>query len=270
MRWQARVRLIGLALVAITALAASGSAFGHAAQSCGTVVINEQSWAGSTANTYVAKYVLEKRLGCKVKLTQVTEGPPYFQAMRDGKVDVALEDWDDTAGKAAQPYLKDKSVQIVGSNGITGVIGWFIPRYLLKQYPAFRTWRGIKGKESVFKSPSPARQGMFLGGDPSYVQKDRALIQELGLNLKHVVAGASRRRSRAGASSTSRRSRALLLVRPAVPERAVRPGAGAAAEAVQGLPGRREAALASMRASTPRTASTSSSRRSSRGAARRP
>ena len=31
---------------------------------------------------------------------------------------------------------------------------------------------------------------MFLGGDPSYVQKDRALIKGLGLNLKHVVAGA--------------------------------------------------------------------------------
>jgi glycine betaine/proline transport system substrate-binding protein len=31
---------------------------------------------------------------------------------------------------------------------------------------------------------------MFLGGDPSYVQKDKALIAGLGLNLKHVVAGA--------------------------------------------------------------------------------
>ena len=65
------------------------------------MTINEQSWSGSTANTYVAKYVLEKRLGCKVKLTQVTEGPPYFQAMRDGKVDVALEDWDNTTTKQA-------------------------------------------------------------------------------------------------------------------------------------------------------------------------
>ena len=70
------------------------------------------------------------------------------------------------------------------------MIGWYIPRYLLKQYPAFKTWRGIKGKESVFKSPESGSQGMFLGGDPSYVQKDRALIKELGLNLKHVVAGA--------------------------------------------------------------------------------
>jgi glycine betaine/proline transport system substrate-binding protein len=188
--WRGRVRLVGLALAATTALALSASAFGGGGQSCGTVVLNEQSWAGSTANTYVAKYVLEKRLGCKVKLTQVTEGPPYFQAMRDGKVDVVLEDWDNTATKQAQPYLKDGSVRILGRNGITGVIGWYIPRYLLQQYPQFKTWRGLKGKESVFRSPESGSQGMFLGGDPSYVQKDRMLIRGLGLNLKHVVAGA--------------------------------------------------------------------------------
>ncbi len=189
--WLGRAGLVGLTLVGVAALAIAGSAFGKgAAASCGTVVINEQSWSGSTANTYVAKYVLEKRLGCRVKLTQVTEGPPYFQAMRDGKVDVALEDWDNTTTKQAQPYLKDGSVRIVGSNGITGVIGWYIPRYLLKQYPAFKTWKGLKGKETVFKSPESGSQGMFLGGDPSYVQKDRALIKGLGLNFKHVVAGA--------------------------------------------------------------------------------
>jgi glycine betaine/proline transport system substrate-binding protein len=31
---------------------------------------------------------------------------------------------------------------------------------------------------------------MFLGGDPSYVQKDKELIKALGLNFKHVTAGA--------------------------------------------------------------------------------
>ena len=87
-------------------------------------------------------------------------------------------------------YTKTGKVVNLGGNGITGVIGWYIPRYLLKQYPQFATWRGIKGKESVFKSPESGSQGMFLGGDPSYVQKDKALIAGLGLNLKHVVAGA--------------------------------------------------------------------------------
>ena len=188
--WRSGVALVGLALVAVAALAVSGSAFGGGAQGCGTVVVNEQSWAGSTANTYVAKYVLEKRLGCKVKITSITEGTPYFQAMRDGKIDVALEDWDNTLLASAKPYIKDGSVRVVGSNGISGVIGWYIPRYLLKQYPQFKTWRGLKGKETVFKSPESGSQGMFLGGDPSYVQKDRKLIEGLGLSLKHVVAGA--------------------------------------------------------------------------------
>ena len=81
-------------------------------------------------------------------------------------------------------------MRVVGTNGITGVIGWYIPRYLLKQYPQFATWKGLKGKESIFKSPESGSQGMFLGGDPSYVQKDHTIIQGLGLNFKHVVAGA--------------------------------------------------------------------------------
>jgi glycine betaine/proline transport system substrate-binding protein len=110
--------------------------------------------------------------------------------MADGKIDVVLEDWDNTTVPSNKKYLTSKSVINVGGNGITGVIGWYIPRYLLKQYPSFKTWKGLKGKETVFKSPESGSQGMFLGGDPSYVQKDRALIKELGLNFKHVVAGA--------------------------------------------------------------------------------
>jgi len=184
------VGLIGLVLVAVASLAVSGSAFGGGAQGCGTVVLNENSWTGATSNVYVAKYVLEKRLGCKVKVTTITEGLPAFQAMADGKIDVVLEDWDNTLTPSNQKYLKNGSVRLAGKLGITGVIGWYIPRYLLQQYPAFATWRGLKGKEAIFKSPESGSQGMFLGGDPSYVQKDRAIIKGLGLNFKHVVAGA--------------------------------------------------------------------------------
>ena len=184
------VGVLGLLLVALAALAVSGSAFGGAAQACGDVTLNENSWTGSSSNVYVAKYVLEKRLGCDVTVSTITEGLPAFQAMADGKIDVVLEDWDNTLTPSNQKYLKNGSVRLAGKLGITGVIGWYIPRYLLKQYPAFATWRGLKGKETIFKSPESGSQGMFLGGDPSYVQKDRALIKELGLNFKHVVAGA--------------------------------------------------------------------------------
>jgi glycine betaine/proline transport system substrate-binding protein len=180
--------LLGATVVAVIGLVSSGSALGGASQSCGTVTLNEQAWAGSTANTYVTKYVLEKKLGCSVKITKITE-IPAFQAMADGKIDAVLEDWQHV-DQYKQFVTKQKSVVLVGSNGLTGHIGWFIPKYLLKQYPQFKTWRGLKGKESVFKSAESGSQGMFLGGDPSYVQKDKELIESLGLDFKHVTVGA--------------------------------------------------------------------------------
>jgi glycine betaine/proline transport system substrate-binding protein len=85
---------------------------------------------------------------------------------------------------------KQKTVVRAGSNGVTGVIGWYIPTYLMKQHPEFKTWKGLKGKESLFKSPESGSQGMFLGGDPSYQQKDKTLITALGLNFKFVSVGA--------------------------------------------------------------------------------
>jgi glycine betaine/proline transport system substrate-binding protein len=181
--------VLALAVTAGLVLAGSATArMGARSASCGTVTINEQAWAGSTANTYVAKSILEKNLGCAVKITKITEIPVY-QAMADGKVDAVLEDWQHV-DQYKQYVDKQHSVVLVGPNGIKGHIGWYIPDYLMKQHPEFATWKGLKGKESIFKSPESGSQGMFLGGDPSYVQKDAQLIQALGLNFKFVSVGA--------------------------------------------------------------------------------
>jgi len=148
---------------------------------CGKVVLNEQAWAGSTANTYIAKNVLEEQLGCEVEITKITE-IPAFQAMADGKTDAVLEDWQHV--DQYEQYI-DKAGTVVqgGPLGVEGHIGWFIPKFVMDEHPEFKTWEGLKGKEDVFNNE-------FLGGDPSYVQKDKELIKALGLDLKHVTAGA--------------------------------------------------------------------------------
>jgi len=186
-------RTATIAVLAATAVAVSlavgGSAFGAAsAASCGKVVVNEQAWAGSTANTYIAKAVLEDKLGCQVEITKIAEIPVY-QALADGKTDAVLEDWQHT-DEYAKYIDKAKTVVMGGPLGVEGHIGWFIPKYLMDEHPEFKTWEGLKGKEDLFKTAESGDQGMFLGGDPSYVQKDKELIEALGLNLKHVTAGA--------------------------------------------------------------------------------
>jgi len=174
--------------IAATAVLVVGTAGASTKAGCGTVTLNEQAWAGSTANTYVAKAALEKYLGCKVKITQIAEIPVY-QALAGGKTDAVLEDWQHV-DQYKQYIDQQHSVVFGGPNGVVGHIGWYIPTYLMKQYPQFKTWKGLKGKESIFKSPESGSQGMFLGGDPSYVQKDQQLIQALGLNFKFVSVGA--------------------------------------------------------------------------------
>ncbi len=183
-----RIGVVAVALAAVGVLVATNAATARNGASCGTVTLNEQAWAGSTANTYVTKYVLEHSLGCKVKITQIAEIPVY-EALAHAKVDAVLEDWQHV-DQYKQYATKQKSVVIEGSNGVNGHIFWGIPDYLMKQYPQFKTWKGLKGKESIFKSPESGSQGMFLGGDPSYVQKDKELIQALGLNFKFVSVGA--------------------------------------------------------------------------------
>jgi len=184
-----KLRVGGLAVAAaLVAVALTGGSAAAKTNACGTVTINEQAWAGSTANTYVVKNVLEKSLGCKVSITKIAEVPVY-QAMADGKTDAILEDWGHV-DQQKQYVKQQKTVVYAGKNGVTGVIGWYIPTYLMKQYPQFKTWKGLKGKETLFKSPESGSQGMFLGGDPSYQQKDQTLIKALHLNFKFVSVGA--------------------------------------------------------------------------------
>ena len=195
-RWSRRWVVAAMAIAAVSALAVSASALagssakGAKSASCGTVTMDENAWAGATANVYVLKYVLEKNLGCKVNIEKLPESTPLFQAMVDGKVDVVPEDWNNILLKVNQKYTASGKVMNLGSNGVIGHIGWYIPTYLMEKYPQFKTWRGLKGKEDIFKSPESGSQGMFLGGDPSYVQKDAQLIKQLGLNFKFVSVGA--------------------------------------------------------------------------------
>jgi glycine betaine/proline transport system substrate-binding protein len=169
--------------------AASGGGTEETAQKdCGKVVLNEQAWAGSTANTYIAKAVLEDELKCEVEITKVAE-IPVFQAMADGKVDVLLEDWQHV--DEYKKYIDQAGTVVMGGPlGVKGHIGWFIPQYLMEEHPEFETWKGLKGNEDIFQTPESGDQGMFLGGDPSYVQKDKELIEALDLDFKHVTAGA--------------------------------------------------------------------------------
>ena len=180
------VGALSLAAVAAALVGASTSAAASKAD-CGTVTLNENSWVGSTANVYVVKNVLESKLKCDVKITQIAEIPVY-QALSTGKVDAVLEDWQHV-DQYKQYEQKLKTAQDAGSNGVTGHIGWYVPSYVVQQHPEMKTWKGLQKDWALFKTAESGGKGELLDGDPSYVTADEPLISNLKLNLKVVYAG---------------------------------------------------------------------------------
>ena len=195
-----------LALAVGVAASRLGGAGGQGEAQCGTVTLNEQAWAGSTANTYVVKYVLEKNLGCKVKITKITEVPVY-QAMADGKTDAVLEDWGHIAQQQAVRHQAEdgRRRRLERRHRRDRLVHPDVPD---EAVPAVQDVEGPEGQgDASSRARSRARRGCSSAATPRTQQKDRTLIKALGLNLKFVSVGAEPAQVARWSSSTSRRSR---------------------------------------------------------------
>ncbi|NLU66816.1 ABC transporter substrate-binding protein [Streptomyces sp. HNM0574] len=176
------------ALALVTTLSACGKADPYYSGSDKTVVLPTASWAGAEANTAVAKQILEKELGYRVKATQMDE-PVAFDALNSGKADALMEDWRGVPKKEEKYVEEKKTVTYEGPMGVTGHIGWFVPRYYAEKHPEVLTWKGLNKLADDFKTPESGGKGQLLEGSPSYSTYDDAIIKNLGLNFKTVYAG---------------------------------------------------------------------------------
>ena len=115
--------------------------------------MDENAWAGATANVYVLKYVLEKNLGCTVNIEKLPESTPLFQAMADGKVDVVPEDWNNIDLKVNQKYVKSGTLLNLGSNGVIGAHRLVHPDVPDEAVPAVQDVAGAEGQGEHLQEP---------------------------------------------------------------------------------------------------------------------
>jgi glycine betaine/proline transport system substrate-binding protein len=155
-----------------------------------TIKLAANPWDGSRVNVAVAKIILEKELGYKVEIVDIEENG-QFPALATGDLHATLEIWPSGHAKDYDDYIKTGKLEDIGKLGVVGKIGWFIPTYLLKDHPELATWEGFKNSDTaaMFKTAETGDAGQFIGGDPSFVQYDEALIKNLGLNFRVVFAG---------------------------------------------------------------------------------
>ena len=153
----------------------------------GTVKIAINPWVGAEANVAVVKYLLEAKLGYKVEATSLAEeiAWPGFET---GEIDVIMENWGHP--DLEKTYIADKKVaQDAGPNGITGIIGWYVPEFLVTEHPDITDWNNLNKYADLFKTSESGDKGQFLASDPTFVTNDEALIANLKLNYKAVYSG---------------------------------------------------------------------------------
>lgn len=202
----------GAGAFALVVISACGS---EPSDSEGPVVLISPPWANGQANVAVAAYVLEHELGYEVKIKSLVDDEAW-KALDSGKADAMLEDWDHPGQRAKYAYQRETVVP-AGPLGITGRIGWFVPRYLANADRDVTKWENLNDKVELFASrkgdgkdddgegattDGPAdtsvqndnddAKGVLLQGDPAYKSHDQALIDNLKLNYRLEYLGSEK------------------------------------------------------------------------------
>jgi glycine betaine/proline transport system substrate-binding protein len=184
--------LLGIAAAAALMLSACGGGgisnnTSSSGKSCGTFNIAVNPWTGYVADAYVVGQLAQEKLGCTVSYKDVKEEVGW-QGMASGTIDTILENWghQDLVDK----YIKQqKTVEDAGQTGNQGIIGWYVPPWMVQKYPDITDWQNLNKYASLFKTSESGGKGQLLDGDPSYVTNDEALVKNLHLNYQVVVGG---------------------------------------------------------------------------------
>ena len=151
----------------------------------------ENNWSASSLNVNVAKIILEEELGYEVEIIALDENAQWA-AIASGEADASLEIWPSGHAENAAQYIDDLGVvENAGELGVVGKISWFVPTYVVEEYPELATYEGFQDDDlaAIFATAETGDMGRFLGPAPGWVQYDAEIIENLGMNMEVVYAG---------------------------------------------------------------------------------
>ncbi|UGY93237.1 glycine betaine ABC transporter substrate-binding protein [Streptomyces gobiensis] len=177
-----------LGMIALSACGAADTGAGGDGKGAKKVTIAVPSWVGAQANAAVAAQLLEDELGVRVKQEQMDESVA-FNALNSGKADAILEDWGGAPEKVKR-YVDDKKTVVKGGGlGVTGHIGWFVPKYYADKNPEVLDYKNLNDFKDDFKTSESGGKGQFIGAAPSYTSYDKYLIKNHKLDYKILPTG---------------------------------------------------------------------------------
>lgn len=190
----------GRMLIAVAALALMAGACGDSEEGSGggdadlgnttTIKLAVNPWNGSAVNVEVAKQLLEDT-GYTVEVVNIDENAQWA-AIGSGDLHASLEVWPSGHAENVATFIDGGGGVVNGGLlGPIGKIGWWVPSYVVDENPELATWEGFQDPAlaGLFATAETGSNGQFLGGDPSFVQYDAQIIENLGMPMEVVYAG---------------------------------------------------------------------------------
>ena len=117
--------LVVLVLILVSACSSEGK---------GTLIIIEQDWDGQIVTTAVARVLLQDELGLDVEQKFApADSAAMFAGLESGEFHFACCNWPSFSRGFLDDFVIGRSaVERIGSTGILGSNGWFLPRYMVE------------------------------------------------------------------------------------------------------------------------------------------
>src|SRR5215208_1003928 len=113
----------------------------------GSVKMMINQWVGAAANVAVAQCLLQQ-MGYKVETSTLAEEVAW-QGFDTGQVDVILENWGHP--ELEKHYITDtKLATDAGPMGVKGIIGWYVPGWMVDKYPDITDYKNLNKYADLF------------------------------------------------------------------------------------------------------------------------
>ncbi|NLS12617.1 ABC transporter substrate-binding protein [Vibrio sp. SM6] len=132
------------------------------AQTCGTITIADMNWNSASLMAHIDQFILNNGFGCDAELIPGDSVPTGTSMIEKGEPDVAPELWTNGIKAALDQGIAEKRLRIAGSSlSDGGEEGFWVPDYLVAEYPELRTIEGIKQRAELFSHPEDDEKFAF-------------------------------------------------------------------------------------------------------------
>jgi glycine betaine/proline transport system substrate-binding protein len=187
--------LVGLAAIAMLVVVACSSD-----EKKGPIFLIEQDWDGQLVTTAVAKVLLEQEMGYEVaQKFAAADSAAMFAGLESGDFHFACCNWPSFSAGFLKEFVDTKgAVERLGTTGISGSNGWFIPRYVVEGdsergiapiAPGLTSYQEMNEYASIFATADTGDKGRLLDFTPAWDYRNQERLDALAVNYQVVFSG---------------------------------------------------------------------------------